>query len=164
MTIDNLIQKDIEISGYIYRAFNHRFRKALGVLTHLGDGALWGVLYFLFLFVIKPHVITLIHKIILGEFIGLLIIILLRYVTRRNRPDKDYRSTIPWNHYSFPSHHTFRVFYISFVAGTYYPSIFSILLFCSCVVALSRICLLKHFLTDVLGGIIISVVMAKVLT
>jgi undecaprenyl-diphosphatase len=62
---------------------------------------------------------------------------------------------LPPDQFSFPSGHTITAFAVAVTLGVYYPALLVGLLFCAASVALSRILLGMHFLSDVVvGGII----------
>ena len=63
---------------------------------------------------------------------------------------------LPPDQFSFPSGHTITAFAVALSLGSYYPSMEPGLLFCACSIALSRILLGMHFLTDVLAGLVIG--------
>jgi undecaprenyl-diphosphatase len=59
---------------------------------------------------------------------------------------------LPPDQFSFPSGHTITAFAVAVSLGTFYPALFPGLLFCALSVALSRILLGLHFLSDVVAG------------
>jgi undecaprenyl-diphosphatase len=59
---------------------------------------------------------------------------------------------LPPDQFSFPSGHTITAFAAAVSLGSYYPALLPGLLFCAASVALSRIVLGMHFLSDVVAG------------
>ncbi len=63
---------------------------------------------------------------------------------------------LPPDQFSFPSGHTITAFAVAVSLGVSYPAIFPGLLFCAASVALSRILLGMHFLSDVIAGALLG--------
>src|ERR1700719_3194631 len=59
---------------------------------------------------------------------------------------------LPPDQFSFPSGHTITAFAVTVSLGIFYPAMLPGLFFCAVSVALSRILLGMHFLSDVLAG------------
>jgi undecaprenyl-diphosphatase len=82
-------------------------------------------------------------------------------VTGRERPcavaTSCWATLLPPDRFSFPSGHTISAFTVAVPLGWYYPSLMPGLLFCAFSVAVSRILLGLHYLSDVLAGIAIGV-------
>ena len=159
-----LMEMDLIISRYFSSHNNPWLRGALGALTYLGTGAVWITLYALALIFLQDRFAQLILTLILAEMIGLLTIIILRYMTKRKRPVIHYKyfSLTPWNRYSFPSHHTLRSFIIAVIVGTYSPGLLPFLLIMAATISFSRIYLSKHYLSDVLAGALLGILLAMV--
>ena len=134
------------------------FKKVLEIITHLGDGWIWISVYFVSLIFLKEHLLDIVFPVVVAEITGLLMIIPIRYIFRRRRPDKTYKtnSYTPWNKYSFPSHHSLRSFIIAEVIGSQYLNTIAPLLILASIIGLSRVCLAKHYLSDVLAGALIG--------
>ena len=158
------MKMDRKIKEYFASHNNPWLRTALGALTHLGSGAVWITVYALLLVLFHDQFSQLILALILAEVIGLLTIIILRYMTKRKRPIIHYKyfSLTPWNRYSFPSHHALRSFIIAVIVGTDFPGLLLFLLVMAASVSFSRIYLLKHYLSDVLVGVLLGILLATV--
>ena len=152
------------MSRYFGSRNDPRLRLALGVVTYLGTGVVWVPVYALFLLMTRDHVFRLVSTLVLAEGMGLLFIILLRYGTRRERPSRSYRAfpLTPWNRYSFPSHHALRSFMIAVIIGMAFPRLLPFLLLVASVVSFSRIYLSKHYLSDVVAGCLLGILLAGV--
>jgi undecaprenyl-diphosphatase len=59
---------------------------------------------------------------------------------------------LPPDQFSFPSGHSITAFAVAVSLGTFYPAALPVLMFCSASVAISRLLLGMHFLSDVLAG------------
>jgi undecaprenyl-diphosphatase len=66
---------------------------------------------------------------------------------------------LPPDQFSFPSGHTITAFSVAISLSVFYPPLTIGLLFCAVSVALSRILLGMHFLSDVLAGAAIGSVL-----
>lgn len=141
---------------------NPRLRAVFGGVTYLGAGAVWVPLYTLFLIIAGANLRHLVATLIIAEMMGLFFIITLRYKTKRERPAQQNRvfPLSPWNRYSFPSHHALRSFIIAFVLGIDFPWLLTFLLPAAGVVSFSRIYLSKHYLSDVLAGALLGILVA----
>jgi undecaprenyl-diphosphatase len=136
----------------------------LGALTYLGTGAVWIAAYAFFLFFLPDPLTPLIWTLVLCEVMGLFAIIVLRYITKRARPATSHKHFFltPWNRYSFPSHHAYRVTILLIIFGTAFPALLSFLIVMAATVCFSRIYLAKHYFSDVLTGIFLGIILAMV--
>jgi undecaprenyl-diphosphatase len=155
---ERLVEIDRRINEYFASHNNPRLRRAFRALTHFGTGAVWITIYALLLILFYNQFTRLIWALILAEGVGLLIVIILRYATKRERPIARYESfsLTPWNRYSFPSHHTLRSFMIAVVVGTDSPGLLPFLVVMAAAVGFSRIYLSKHYFSDVLVGALLG--------
>jgi undecaprenyl-diphosphatase len=64
---------------------------------------------------------------------------------------------LPPDKFSFPSGHTMTAFSIALVVSYFYPALEGMLFFVAFSIAVSRIVLGMHFLSDVLAGIVLGV-------
>jgi undecaprenyl-diphosphatase len=124
------------------------------VITLLGSGPVWAAVYTcIFVFgprALRPMLVALIE----AELVTLVMILALRYLTRRQRPRPDCggRALDPWNRYSFPSHHSARMIMLSVVFGAYYVGSLAVMFPAAVLIGFSRLYLEKHYLSDVLAG------------
>jgi undecaprenyl-diphosphatase len=88
--------------------------------------------------------------------IGVAIFISLKRVSGRKRPCEIephcWAKLLPPDRFSFPSGHTITAFAVAVAFGLFYPALRPALLFCAISIALSRIVLGMHFMSDVLAG------------
>ena len=66
---------------------------------------------------------------------------------------------LPPDQFSFPSGHTITAFSVTAALGSYYPAMLPGLFFCAASVAVSRILLGMHFLSDVIAGAALGTVL-----
>ena len=80
----------------------------------------------------------------------------LKRVVGRKRPcaiePNCWASLLPPDQFSFPSGHSITAFAVAISLGTFYPLALPVLLFCAASVAVSRVVLGMHFLSDVIVG------------
>lgn len=159
---EKLAALDHSVSRYFSLHSDPRLRAALGVVTYLGTGVVCVPLYALFLIIARDRLFQLVSTLVLAEVMGLFFIILLRYGTKRERPSRRYKvfPLTPWNRYSFPSHHALRSFIIAVVIGIDFPWLLPFLLSLASVISFSRIYLSKHYLSDVLVGALLGILLA----
>jgi undecaprenyl-diphosphatase len=67
---------------------------------------------------------------------------------------------LPPDRFSFPSGHTITAFAVAVTLGMFYPVLLPVLLFCAVSIALSRIVLGMHFLSDILAGAALGTILA----
>ena len=68
----------------------------------------------------------------------------------------DSSELLPPDQFSFPSGHTITAFAIAVPLSLFYPSLLAGLFFCAISIAVSRILLGMHFLSDVLAGCVLG--------
>jgi undecaprenyl-diphosphatase len=132
------------------------FRWWMLLATRAGDGWLWGTLGIAILCSSDP---MRFHAIAAGGIAvgsGILIFHKVKRVVCRTRP----RDIEPhcWAHivtrdrFSFPSGHSTTAFAVALSLGSFYPEIMPLLLVLAANVAISRLIVGMHFLTDVIVG------------
>lgn len=92
---------------------------------------------------------------------GIALFLWLKRATGRKRPcaiePHAWATLLPPDQFSFPSGHTITAFAVAISLSSFYPSLLAGLLFCAISIALSRILLGMHFLSDVLAGATIGI-------
>ena len=100
----------------------------------------------------------------LSEAIGAALFLRLKKSANRKRPcayeQHVWATLLPPDQFSFPSGHTITAFAIAVSLIQFYPSLTVGLLFCAISIAISRIVLGMHFLSDVLAGAAIGTALA----
>ncbi len=124
--------------------------------TRGGDGWLWyatGIFVGLFG---GPQRFIAILASVLSVGLGILLFRRLKRAIGRRRPcamaPHCWATLLPPDQFSFPSGHTITAFAVTLTLSQFYPIMLPGLIFCAASVAVSRILLGMHFLTDVLAG------------
>lgn len=128
--------------------------------TLAGDGWLWYLTGVLVLIFGGPERFVAIGA---GAFASFLSIVLFRRLKRlagRRRPcaiePHCWATLLPPDQFSFPSGHTMTAFAITVSFTQFYPSLAFGMMFCAMSIAVSRIVLGMHFLSDVIAGAILG--------
>jgi undecaprenyl-diphosphatase len=138
----------------------------LRLASRLGDGVFW---YALMLTLVAWYgweaVPTVLHMTIAG-LLGTLIYKWLKGVTERPRPYQACPSicclTAPLDRFSFPSGHTLHAVVFSLVATAHYPALGWLVWPFTVLVALSRLVLGLHYVSDVLVGALLGAAVAGI--
>jgi len=129
--------------------------------TRMGDGWLWYGLGIMLLLYGGPQRFAAIGAAGAAAIGGIFVFIVLKRLSRRPRPCQlephCWSKVLPPDKFSFPSGHTMTAFSIALVISYFYPSLEGTLFFLAFSIAVSRIVLGMHFLSDVLAGIVLGV-------
>jgi len=91
---------------------------------------------------------------------GILIFKILKRSVGRSRPcalePHCWANLLPPDQFSFPSGHSITALAVAVSLGTFYPAALPVLMFCAVSVAISRLLLGMHFLTDVVAGAVLG--------
>lgn len=124
--------------------------------SRVGDGWLWYAIGLILLLFGGPSRFRAVGEATLSASTSVFIFLRLKKLARRRRPcaiDRNCWATLlPPDQFSFPSGHSMTAFSIAVPLSLFYPSLEVGLLFCAFSIAISRILLGLHFLTDVLAG------------
>lgn len=124
--------------------------------TRGGDGSLWAALAVLVVIFGGETAWTAVLTCSTAAFIGFLLFQILKRTTCRKRPcaiaEHCWATLLPPDQFSFPSGHTITAFAITVPLGIFYPSLMPLLMFLALSIAISRIMLGMHFLSDVIAG------------
>jgi undecaprenyl-diphosphatase len=128
--------------------------------TRGGDGWLWYGMGMVVALFGGPDRIKAVASAALAVGAGVALFLKLKRAFGRRRPcalePHCWATLLPPDQFSFPSGHTITAFSVALSLGAFYPIMLPGLLFCAASVALSRILLGMHFLTDVLAGALIG--------
>ncbi len=132
------------------------FRWWMLLATRAGDGWLWGMVGIAVLLSSDPLRFRAFESAACAVTAGIVIFHKVKSVFRRTRP----RDIEPhcWCHivtrdqFSFPSGHSTTAFAVALSLGSFYPEIMPVLLALAANVAISRVVVGMHFMTDVLVG------------
>ena len=124
------------------------------VITRLGSGPLCITVYAVLLLLCREVCGTLIYVAVTAEIFELSVIIPVRYLVKRERPQPHPAGGLfaDWNRYSFPSLHASRACMLAIVAGAHWQEAVPYMLAGAVVIGFTRIFLEKHYLSDVLAG------------
>jgi undecaprenyl-diphosphatase len=128
--------------------------------TRGGDGWLWyamGLAIFLFG---GEHRLEALGAAGIAATLSVLLFLGLKRLAGRPRPchiePHCWATLLPPDRFSFPSGHTMTAFAVAIPLALFYPVFTAALLFCAFSVAISRILLGMHFLSDVIAGALIG--------
>jgi undecaprenyl-diphosphatase len=128
--------------------------------TRGGDGWLWYAMGLVILLFGGPSRFAAVGAAAFAAGIGIIAFRLLKKCAHRQRPcaiePHCWATLLPPDRFSFPSGHTITAFAVALSLASFYPSLLVGLLFCASSIAVSRILLGMHFLSDVLAGALIG--------
>ena len=132
------------------------FRLWMICATRGGDGWLWyAILCAILLFGGEVRFLAAGSSFLAGA-VGIWLFLLLKKAANRPRPcaisEHAWATLLPPDRFSFPSGHTMTAFAVTTPLMSYYPDLSLGLLFCAVSVAISRIVMGMHFLSDVVAG------------
>jgi undecaprenyl-diphosphatase len=170
MTVRKALWNQIESRDHRLMRRVHRWRaprwfRILMILsTRCGDGWLWYALGLILLFYGGAHRFDAIAAAGAASIAGILLFRALKKTSHRERPcdiePHCWSSVLPPDRYSFPSGHSITAFAVSVSVGLFYPELMAWLLTAAVLIAASRIILGMHFLSDVIVGSGIGVLLA----
>ncbi len=128
--------------------------------TRAGDGWLWAACGVLLLVSGDAHRFAAFAAAALAVAAGILLFRSMKTAVGRARPcdieTHCWATALPPDQFSFPSGHSITAFAVAVSLGMFYPGLRPALLFCASNVAVSRILLGMHFLSDVAVGAVIG--------
>ena len=128
--------------------------------TRLGDGWLWYGLGVMLLIYGGPQRFSAVGAAGAAAIVGILVFKTLKTLSHRPRPCQYephcWSRILPPDQFSFPSGHTMTAFSIALVVSYFYPGLEGALYFVAASIAISRVVLGMHFLSDVLAGAVLG--------
>lgn len=128
--------------------------------TRVGDGWLWYAMGLVILALGGKTRFEALGAAGLSSALSVLLFSRLKRLTGRRRPCQIaphcWATLLPPDQFSFPSGHTMTAFAVAIPLSLFYPSLSIALLFCALSIAMSRILLGMHFLSDVVAGALIG--------
>ncbi len=125
--------------------------------TRAGDGWLWASLGVLIALFGGDERWAALEASVASAAVGIALFQVLKRLADRRRPchieRHSWAALLPPDRFSFPSGHSLTAFAVIIPVITFYPPLGPALLFCALSVAVSRVLLGMHFVTDVLAGI-----------
>jgi len=139
------------------------FRIAMIIATRGGDGWFWYGLGAILLLYGGDDRFLAVGAATSAAIGGIFLFRALKRTSRRKRPCEIephcWASILPPDKYSFPSGHSITAFAIAISVGLFYPQLQCCLLLVAFLIAASRIILGMHFLSDVLAGSTIGILL-----
>ena len=164
--LDKLLELDLQHSRRLNIAGQPGIlRTAAGILAHSGDSWFW-LAGLAILFILGNPAWKYRAAVLAASILATAVLVLaLKFSVRRQRPDGQwgsiYRSTDP---HSFPSGHAARAFLIATLAIGLGPSWFGIVaLVWAPLVTMARVAMGVHYLSDVLAGVLVGLLMGGVI-
>jgi len=165
MSLRSLLELDARLSDQLRVAEQPGLLRTISAfLAHSGDSWFWGV-GLIFLWFLKD---AFWKRWAVAMFVGIAVlaalVMMIKFIVRRRRPEGDwggiYRSTDP---HSFPSGHAARSFLIAVLATGLGPLWLALILWLwAPLVALARVAMGVHYVSDVLAGAVFGLVVALV--
>ncbi len=128
--------------------------------TRIGDGWLWYSLALILLVTGGPNRYAAVSAAACAALAGVLVFKVLKQISHRRRPchlePHCWSRVLPSDKFSFPSGHTMTAFSIALVVSYFYPSLEGTMYFLAASIAVSRVVLGMHFLSDVLAGAVLG--------
>jgi undecaprenyl-diphosphatase len=134
----------------------HWVRVWMTFATRGGDGWLWYAMSLAILIFGGPERYAALLSAAMAAGAGTLLFLALKRKAKRQRPcafaEHCWAKLLPPDQFSFPSGHSINAFSFAVAFSLYYPSWTIGLLFCAFSIAVSRIILGMHFLSDIVVG------------
>lgn len=157
-----LLDYDIRLTARLRIAEKPGLLRSLAsILAHSGDSWFW-LLGFGLLWVLGPPAWRpVIQSLVLAVLLTALLVLIIKFSVRRQRPEGSwgsiYRNTDP---HSFPSGHAVRASMLAVLSTALLPPWFAaILMAWAPLVALARVAMGVHYLSDVLAGIALGLLL-----
>jgi undecaprenyl-diphosphatase len=129
--------------------------------TRMGDGWIWYGLGIMLLVFGGAARFVAVGSAGLAAIAGILVFKTLKRLSHRPRPCQIephcWATILPPDQFSFPSGHTMTAFSIALVISFFYPHLEGPLFLLAISIAVSRVVLGMHFLSDVLAGVVLGV-------
>jgi undecaprenyl-diphosphatase len=157
--LENLLEIDRRWSARISFAERPAALRSMGaLLAHSGDSWFWGAGLAALWVLGDPDQKQWAVRLVIGIFATALIVIALKFLIRRQRPEGEwgsiYRRTDP---HSFPSGHAARATMLAVLAIGMGPAwLIPIMLVWAPLVTLSRVAMDLHYLSDALAGVVLG--------
>lgn len=134
--------------------------------TRGGDGWLWYLMGFWIALLGDAERFRALGAAFSAASVGVGLFLAMKRKARRRRPcalePHCWATLLPPDQFSFPSGHTITAFAVACSVGAFYPTLLPMLLFFAFSIALSRILLGMHFLSDVIAGAVLGVLLSRI--
>ncbi len=133
-------------------------RRAAAILAHSGDSWFWGLGLALVWWRGAPAWRSIAGNTFVAVACLALVVLVIKFLVRRRRPQGEwgaiYRNTDP---HSFPSGHAARAFLLAALGTGWAPAWMAVLLWIwAPLVALARVAMGLHYLSDVVAGVVLG--------
>ena len=165
MSFRSVLELDARLSEQMRVAEKPGALRTIAVfLAHSGDSWFWGAALLLGWLFSNPFW----RKLEIVELVGIsvlaVLVLSIKFSVRRKRPEGEwggiYRSTDP---HSFPSGHAARSFLIAVIATAFTPTWLAVILWIwAPLVALARVAMGVHYVSDVVAGAFVGIVFALI--
>ena len=165
MNLSSLLELDARLSNQMRVAEKPGALRAIAAFfAHSGDSWFWGAALILLWLISDSSW----RRWEVVEFVGIsllaVLVIGIKFIVRRQRPVGEwggiYRNTDP---HSFPSGHAARAFLIAVIGSALGPAWLGILLWTwAPLVALARVAMGVHYLSDVIAGAVLGILIAVI--
>jgi undecaprenyl-diphosphatase len=165
MNLRSVIALDAQLSNQMRVAEKPGALRAMAAFfAHSGDSWFWWAALIILWFFSNPRW----RQWEVVEFVGIgflaVLVMSIKFAVRRRRPEGEwgniYRNTDP---HSFPSGHAARAFLIAVVASALAPTWLGILLWIwAPLVSVARVAMGVHYLSDVVAGAVLGIVVALI--
>ncbi|HJS20943.1 MAG TPA: phosphatase PAP2 family protein [Anaerolineales bacterium] len=161
MNASSLLELDARLSGQMRVAEKPGTLRTIAVfLAHSGDSWFWGVALIILWLLSDSTWKEFAVVMFAGISLLAIVVLIVKFSVRRRRPEGEwggiYRSTDP---HSFPSGHAARAFLIAVIGSALGPDWLGVLLWIwAPLVALARVAMGVHFLSDVIAGSFLGIV------
>lgn len=157
MTVDDLLQRDLAWSEQVAAWGHGRGRPVVWLLARTGDSVLWLVISAV---LIWRHV-PLGWQLLITVAVTSLLTAVAKGIFRRQRPTE--KRAIATDKYSFPSGHAARAAAVAVALTFAYPAFALLFALWALLVALARVALSRHYLTDVASGLLFGAIFGLIL-
>jgi undecaprenyl-diphosphatase len=153
MQLDSFLAQDKQLSQRLADWANGRFRHSLAwVLARTGDGIFWIFVILFLLWQQEP----LGWELSIVAAATAVCVAILKGIFRRQRPRA--KKALGTDKYSFPSGHAARATAVAFTLAFYNPILAPLWLIWAILVSLARVALSRHFLSDIVGGVVVGII------
>ena len=152
MSFDQILARDKHLSYKLTQRANGRFSRAFAwILARTGDSLFWLAVIGLLLWQKQ----SLGWDLLLTVAVTAVLVVILKGIFRRQRPKEKW--AIATDKYSFPSGHAARATAVAITLAFALPPLTLLWLLWAVLVALARVALSHHYLSDVGGGLVVGV-------
>ncbi len=156
----HIIAWDRAASSRCNRINHHLTGEVFAVISRLGDGWVWFLLMLLLPVYYGTGALVVSLVMLVTGALATAVYKLIKHATHRPRPCEStpglLLTVMPLDRFSFPSGHTLHAVGFSIIAGSAYPSWCWLLVPFTILVALSRLVLGLHYVSDVIMGAVIG--------